>query len=141
MCSMLQPQNPTIFAAIGLTYHQSGRLDKAIENYHQSLGLKVFFSEFYKYKLFFLFLFATKFDVENRAKEIVTQQIYSTSRSKNGVSLKIIHSLECWCLSHSSLSFPSPSLDFDYWTGCGGLGGSYVGRRERIKCRAKEATS
>ena len=38
---MLQPNNPTIYAAIGMTYHQSGCLEKAIENYHQSLGLNV----------------------------------------------------------------------------------------------------
>jgi hypothetical protein len=40
MCSTLQPYNPTVFASIGLTYHQSGRLDKAIDYYHQSMGLE-----------------------------------------------------------------------------------------------------
>ena len=38
---MVEPDNPSVYAAMGLTYHQSGRLDKAIEHYHRSLGLEV----------------------------------------------------------------------------------------------------
>ena len=37
---MLQPHNPSTLAAIGLTYHQSGRIDKAIDYYNQSMGME-----------------------------------------------------------------------------------------------------
>jgi tetratricopeptide (TPR) repeat protein len=40
ICTILRPNNPSVFASIGLTYHQSGRLDKAIDHYHHALGLQ-----------------------------------------------------------------------------------------------------
>tara|TARA_R110002050_G_scaffold67851_2_gene147021 strand:+ start:493 stop:732 length:240 start_codon:yes stop_codon:yes gene_type:complete len=37
---VLQPKNPTVFTSIGLTYHQSGNFNRAIENYNHALGLE-----------------------------------------------------------------------------------------------------
>ena len=36
----LKPQNALALTAIGLSHHLGGSLDKAVEFYHQSLGLK-----------------------------------------------------------------------------------------------------